>query len=102
MLQQNNTDPQKHQEPLLWYDTITKQNNTDPQTQHELLLWYDTITKHNYFTNNKDTIIQQDGLPMGAPSSGLIPEIFLQYIEHQHLAYLAHTHTQTYKLLEIR
>jgi hypothetical protein len=70
---------------------MLQQNNTDPQTQRELQ-WYDTITKQNYFTNNNDTIIQQDRLAMGAPSSGLITEIFLQYIEHRHITQLACTH----------
>jgi hypothetical protein len=52
---------------------MLQQNNTDPQTQHKFLQWY-TITKQNYFTNNNNTIIQHDGLAIGAPSSGLITE----------------------------
>jgi hypothetical protein len=75
---------------------MLQQNNTDPQTQYELLQWYVTTTKQNCCTNNDDTIIQHDSLAMGAPSSGLIAQIFLQYIEHQHLAHLAHTHTHTH------
>jgi hypothetical protein len=62
-----------------------KQNSLDPHTQHELLSWYNTNTKQNYFMNNGNTLIQEDGLAMGAPSSGLIAEFFLQYIEHSHL-----------------
>jgi hypothetical protein len=65
------------------------QNIVNPQKQQELLHWYDVITKQNYFTNN-DIIIQHDGLAMGAPSSGLITEIFLQHMEHLHLAHLTH------------
>jgi len=61
-------------------------------------MWYDVITGQNYFAN-KDTVIQYDGLAMGAPSSGLIAEMFLQNIEHLHLAHL--THKQNHKLLEI-
>jgi len=68
------------------------QNIVDPQTQQELLQWYDVITKQNYFINNNDIIIQHDGLAMGAPSSGLIAEIFLQHMEHLHLAHLTHSH----------
>jgi hypothetical protein len=51
----------------------------DPQTQHELLNWYEVITKQNYFTFSKNTIVQNDGLSMGAPSSSIIAEIFLQH-----------------------
>jgi hypothetical protein len=66
-----------------------KQNSLDPHTQRELLSWYNTITKQNYFMNNGNILIQEDGLAMGAPSSGLIAEFFLQYIEHTHLTRLS-------------
>ena len=51
----------------------------DPQTQRELLKWYEVITKQNYFTFSKNTIVQNDGLAIGAPSSSIIAEIFLQH-----------------------
>jgi len=73
-------------------ENMLTQNIVDPQTQQELLQWYDVITKQNYFINNNDIIIQHDGLAMGAPSSGLIAEIFLQHKEHLHLAHPAHRH----------
>jgi len=67
-----------------------------PQTQQEILKWYDVITRQNYFVRNKDTVIQNDGLAMGAPPSGLIVEMFLQHTEHTHththLAHLTHKH----------
>ena len=63
-------------------DNILKQELVEPQTQLEILRWYDVITKQNYFSDKKNIKIQQDGLPMGAPSSGLIAEIFLQHLEH--------------------
>jgi hypothetical protein len=62
----------------------------EPQTQSEILNWYDVITKQNYFTHNNNIVIQKDGLAMGAPSSGLIAEIFLQHLEHLHLTHLTH------------
>jgi hypothetical protein len=69
-----------------------KYDQTDPQTQQELLMWYDVITRQNYFTHNQDIITQQDGLTMGAPSSGLIAEFFLQNTENVHLARLSQKH----------
>jgi hypothetical protein len=71
---------------------ILKHELTDPLTQQELLQWFDIITQQNYFTHKKQIVIQQDGLAMGAPSSGLIAEIFLQHMEHTHLANLTHKH----------
>jgi len=64
---------------------ILKQNLTDTQTQRELLGWYDTITKQNCFTFNGNTMIQKEGLAMGAPSS-FIAKIFLQHIDMAHLS----------------
>jgi hypothetical protein len=63
----------------------------ETQTWNEILSWYDVITKQNYFTHNK-IIIQRDSLAMGAPSSGIIAEIFLQHLEHKHLTHLTHKH----------
>jgi hypothetical protein len=64
----------------------------DSQTQHELIRWYDVITQQNYFTNNEEILIQKEGLALGAPSSGLIVEFFLQHLEHIHLAHLLTKH----------
>jgi hypothetical protein len=55
-------------------------------------MWYNIITKQNYFTLNQDLITQHDGFAMGAPSSGLIAEFFLQHTEDVHLAHLSHKH----------
>jgi DNA-directed RNA polymerase subunit H (RpoH/RPB5) len=71
---------------------IMEHNLIDSQTQQELLNWYDVITKQNYFINNSDIIIQNNRLAMGAPSSSLIAEIFLQHTENSHLAHLAQKH----------
>jgi hypothetical protein len=63
-----------------------------PQTQQELLSWYDVIIKQNYFTHDNQIIFQHDGVAMGAPSSGLITDIFLQHIEHSHITDLIQKH----------
>jgi hypothetical protein len=56
-------------------NTLDK-NLIEPQVKQKLLVWYDLITKQNYFSNNDKILIQQAGLAMGAPSSGLIAEFF--------------------------
>jgi len=55
-------------------------NNIDPQAKQELLNWYGTITNQNYFSNNGKILIQQEGLAMGASTSGTIAEFFLQHL----------------------
>jgi len=72
-------------------NTLEK-NLIDLQTRRELIKWYTTITQQNYFTKNGDILIQKDGLAMGAPSSGLIAELFLQNLEHFHLDHLSYRH----------
>ena len=42
--------------------------------------------------HNENIQIQKDGLAMGAPSLGLISEIFLQHMEQTHLTHLAAKH----------
>jgi hypothetical protein len=71
---------------------IMKHNLLDARTQRELLNWYNVSTRQNYFTNNNYIIIQNGGLAMGAPSSGIIAEIFLQHAENLHLACPAQKH----------
>jgi hypothetical protein len=72
---------------------ILNQKRVAPQTQQQLLKWFDVITKQNCFAHKKQVVIQHDGLAMGAPSSGLIAEIFPQHIEHSYLVHLTHKHS---------
>jgi hypothetical protein len=67
-------------------------NNIEPQAKHELINWYDTITNQNYFSNNGKIHIQKEGLAMGAPTSGIIAEFFLQHLEDTHLTHLSKKH----------
>jgi len=55
-------------------------NKINSQAQKELLNWYDTITSQNSFSNKGNILIQQEGLAMGAPTSGIIAEFFLQHL----------------------
>ena len=65
-------------------------NSIDPDTKSEMLNWYEVITKQNYFKNNENAILQEDGLAMGAPSSSIISELSLQYLEQTKLPRIAH------------
>jgi hypothetical protein len=77
-------------------NTMLENNHVDTQEKSEILMWYDVITKQNYFAHNNNIVIQRDGLAMGAPSSGLIAEMFLQQLEHRYLAHLTHKHHITF------
>jgi len=57
-----------------------------------ILNCYEVTTTQNYFAYGDKILTQTDGLAMGAPSSGIISEIFLQHFEQAHLPILAHKH----------
>ena len=73
-------------------EEITLNNTINPDIRHELLSWFDTITGQNYFLHKNNTIVQKEGLAMGAPSSSILSEIFLQHAEHSHLPRLTEKH----------
>jgi hypothetical protein len=56
-------------------------NLVDIQQIQEILKIYDHTTSQNYFSHVDDILHQNDGLAMGAPSSAILCEVFLQYIE---------------------
>jgi hypothetical protein len=68
---------------------ILSDNVTDPNIRSEMINIYEVITEQNYFVNNDNIIIQDDGLAMGAPSSSIISEIFLQHTEQTKLPHIA-------------
>ena len=70
-------------------DDILTRNLIDPQAKNETLNWYEIITKQNYFMYNDNIILQEDGLAVGAPSSSIISEIFLQHLEQTKLPSIA-------------
>jgi hypothetical protein len=73
-------------------DKVLKNNLVNPNEAREILSWYDVITLQTYFLFNNTVYTQTDGLAMGAPSSIIISEIFLQYIESTCLAPVVNKH----------
>jgi hypothetical protein len=58
-------------------DYYTKQDN-----KYELLNLTNTILEQNYIQFNNHFYKQHDGLAMGAPTSAILAEIFIQFLEH--------------------
>ena len=71
-------------------------NLLDSKTRLELLAWHETITKQNYFTSKGNKVIQKDGAGKGVPSTGILSEIFMQYIETSHITHLTKKHMINY------
>jgi hypothetical protein len=61
---------------------LCKQNYTDHSTQTEILKLCDRVLKQNYFKYQDTFYTQTQGLAMGAPTSSILSEIFLQHLEH--------------------
>ena len=64
--------------------------------KYEFLTWYVLITKQNYLSNRGVIIIQNKGFIMCAPSSAILSEISLQYVEFQHITTSAKHHILHY------
>jgi hypothetical protein len=66
--------------------TITKnilQNyDTNIDTKKEILQLRNTILEQNYFQYDHKYYKQTDGLAMGAPTSGILAEIYIQNLKH--------------------
>ena len=67
-------------------------NTTNPRENLEILTWFDIIMQQNYFMTDNQIVTQKDGLAMGAPSSSILSEIFLQHSEYSHIPNLSEKH----------
>jgi hypothetical protein len=61
---------------------ICKQTLAPKKFQQQLVTLLRTILKQNYFQYNDCIYKQKSGLAMGAPSSSILSELYLQYTEH--------------------
>lgn len=60
---------------------MCKQNDLNKITYNEMVKICDIITQ-NYFWYNNLQYIQEQGLAIGAPTSSIFSEIYLQYLEN--------------------
>jgi hypothetical protein len=58
------------------------QNNVDLTIQTELKQLFNSILSQNYFQFNNSYYLQELGLAMGAPTSSIFSEIYLQFLEN--------------------
>ncbi len=73
-----------------------KQTNTNTQYIKEITNILNTILHQNYFTYNLEIYEQKDGLAMGAPTSNIISEAFLQNIDNKIIS-IIHNHDKNSK-----
>jgi hypothetical protein len=59
--------------------------NQNTINQNELLETLKIIMEQNYFQFNQQYYKQTEGLAMGAPTSAILAETYIQHMEHKHL-----------------
>jgi hypothetical protein len=61
---------------------ILDDNHTPENKKHEWTTPLNTILEQNYLQLNNQFYKQYKGLAMGAPTSAILADTFLQYLEH--------------------
>ena len=65
---------------LIWL--FFYENQLDDRITKELIKIIRTVIEQNYFTFQNQKYFQKTGLAMGAPSSAVLSEVYLQHLEH--------------------
>jgi len=60
---------------------MCKKNRLNMEIKNEIFKICNILTKQNYSQYEDLQYIQEDGLDMGAPTSSILSEIYLQYLE---------------------
>jgi hypothetical protein len=61
---------------------LCKQQDIDATLTQEILAITNTVLSQNYYGFKGKTYLQPKGLAMGAPSSSILSEIYLQFLEN--------------------
>jgi predicted transport protein len=61
---------------------MSYENQLDDKITNELVKITRTVLEQNYFTFCNQNYFQNTGLVMGAPSSAVLSEVYLQHLEH--------------------
>ena len=65
---------------LIWL--FFYENQLDDRITKELIKIIRTVIEQNYFTFQNQNYFQKTGLALGAPSSAVLSEVYLQHLEH--------------------
>jgi hypothetical protein len=60
-------------------------NTYEISTQEEITNILKSIKEQNYFQVNEQYYEQTEGLAMGAPTSAILAEVYIQHMEHKQL-----------------
>jgi hypothetical protein len=69
-------------------DTLYRNHNLEDTLIREILTITRLIITQDYFSFQGKTYLQGNGLEMGAPTSSILSEIYLQYLESTKIFYI--------------
>jgi hypothetical protein len=73
-------------------ENMSLNNQLDTNITHDVMKIISTILEQNYFTFHNNNYSQISGLAMGAPSSAILSEIYLQHLEHTRIVNILTQH----------
>jgi hypothetical protein len=82
--------PQKDLIQIIY--NILEHNNTPKSQKDEIIILVKTILNQNYMQHIDHQYKQNERLAMGALTSVILAEIFIQYIEHNHIINILQRH----------
>jgi len=77
-------------------DTICQNNNIDRNIKTDITRLSEAIINQNYFQFMDQTYMQIEGLAMGAPTSSILSEIYLQFLEKNRIYNILTKHIKGY------
>jgi hypothetical protein len=73
-------------------DTLKNNTQTPTHIKQELITPLKATLEQNYLQFNNKFYKQNDGLAMGAPTSAILSEIFIQYLQHTKIIRILNEH----------
>ena len=73
-------------------DNMCKQNDLDRIIYKEIIQTCKLIITQNYFQHTNTQYLQEKGLAMGAPTTSIFSEIYLQYLENTKIFNILRNH----------
>jgi hypothetical protein len=70
------------EELLTIIESACKNNNVEEGLKRDILKLLKVVTDQNYFQFMDKTYVQHDGLAIGAPTSSILSEFYLQHLEN--------------------
>ena len=71
---------------------MSRNYNRKNEEKNEIINLLDIILEQNYVNIHERYYTQNEGLAMGAPTSAILSEVFLQYLEHTLIADILKKH----------